>query len=112
MRPIDADALVEQLSNKAKEMLGIAEQCKGLAINYYTGAKYGFAKAAIIANSMQSAEKHGKWLNRQKYNGYLEPINAWHHRCSECGFYIISANERNGWDYCPNCGARMERSEE
>jgi hypothetical protein len=80
MRPIDADALVEQLSGKAKEMLGIAEQCKGQAINYYEGAKYGFAKAEIIANGLPTVDavpvirckecKHyreGKVLSPQKF---------------------------------------------
>lgn len=56
MRSIDADTLVQQLSDKAKEMLGIAEQCQGAAINYYTGAKYGFAKSAIIANGLPTID--------------------------------------------------------
>lgn len=100
MRLIDADALVEQLSGKAKEMLGIAEQCQGLAINYYTGAKYGFAKATIIANGLPTIEpKKGKWI-------YHEPLDVF--ECSVCGRQMV----RNIFNYCPWCGAKMERSEE
>lgn len=102
MRLIDADSLVEQLSGKAKEM-GIAEQSKGLAINYYTGAQYGFTKSAIIANGLPTIEqKRGKWMPYE-FGDY-----RWH-KCSVCGKadkYIDTIGEsvRN---YCPNCGARM-----
>lgn len=110
MRLIDADALVEQLSDKAKEMLGIAEQCQAPAINYYTGAKYGFAKAAIIANGLPTIEpKPGKWIND---NGL--------YKCSVCdelwtGWWAVVCPEERMYKemkYCPNCGAKMERSEE
>lgn len=112
MRLKDADALVEQLSDKAKEMLGIAEQCQGAAINYYTGAKYGFAKSAIIANGLPTIDpvKHGKWLKIGDCNTV---------QCSECfddfdyidGLcYLCHGQELP--NYCPNCGAKMERSEE
>lgn len=43
--------------------------------------------------------KHGQWL-LNKYNG----ISIWH--CSECR---MTGNER--YDYCPNCGARMDEDE-
>lgn len=111
MRLTDTDALVEQLSDKAKEMLGIAGQCQGLAINYYTGAKYGFAKAAIIANGLPTIDpvKHGKWIND---NGL--------YKCSVCnelwtGWWAVVCPEERMYKemkYCPNCGTKMERSEE
>ena len=110
MRLIDADALVEQLSGKAKEMLGIAEQCQAPAINYYTGAKYGFAKAAIIANGLPTIEpKRGKWIRHVLKNANV----PWGYDCSACGeWFVVGEDTVEKYDYCPNCGARMERSEE
>ena len=114
MRPIDADALVEQLSDKAKEMLGIAEQCQGLAINYYTGAKYGFAKAAIIANGLPTIEpKRGKWEDVEEVleegitEGTPYTVTAVGYKCSECGTEMGYL-----WSFCPNCGARMDEVED
>lgn len=43
--------------------------------------------------------KCGKWLD------YLEEGLKW--KCSECGSKFTTP-----WNYCPNCGARMEREEE
>ena len=43
--------------------------------------------------------KHGKWINKQKPNiNYIPPYN-----CSECG------GAGYGTDYCPNCGAQMDK---
>lgn len=117
MRMIDADALVEQLSGKAKEMLGIAEQCQGLAINYYTGAKYGFTKSAIIANGLPPIEqKHGEWMliERREPQFSLFGTKTWAvaYRCSECGFIHTVIEDFGHYAFCPNCGARMERIEE
>lgn len=111
MRPIDADVLVGQLSGKAKEMLGIAEQCQGLAINYYTGAKYGFAKAAIIANGLPTIEpRRGKWYD-WSFTAF-DGCTVWHRVCSVCGYKRDDDNLDKDTNYCPNCGAKMERSEE
>ena len=110
MRLIDADTLVDKLSDKAKEMLGIAEQCQGQAINYYTGAKYGFAKAAIIANGLPTIEpKRGRWVNDKGL-----------YKCSVCGelwtgwWAAVRPVERmyKEMKHCPKCGAKMERSED
>lgn len=43
-----------------------------------------------------SAERHGRW-NELPYS----------YECSVCG--IIRAKGRTGkWNYCPNCGAKMD----
>ena len=48
--------------------------------------------------------KHGKWIDET-----FKPWGLVHHpyKCNQCG-------ERSEFDsnYCPNCGARMERSED
>lgn len=50
---------------------------------------------------LPSAEKHGKWIGGE--------IG----RCSVCGHSGCASDIWSGCEtlYCPNCGARMERSE-
>lgn len=61
--------------------------------------------------------RHGKWIIRDN------PGTGWYMiTCSECGEDVTSTapcigffpNAKVTWDYCPNCGARMdaERKEE
>ena len=47
---------------------------------------------------------HGRW-EQAKYHGFL--------RCSECkDVYIYDAWVADGkWNYCPNCGAKMDKNE-
>ena len=58
----------------------------------------------IIANAPSvSAERVGVWIHDgQKFKGGLD----WCH-CSECG-QKTSTNGLSLYNYCPNCGARME----
>jgi len=106
MRLIDADALEEQLCDKAKEMLGIAEQCKGTAINYYTGTKYGFSKSALIANDLPTIDpvKHGTW--KLLPSEVVSDDGLWgetRYVCSNCG-----KQRHFPYPYCPICGAKMD----
>ena len=41
--------------------------------------------------------KHGKWIEGELYI-----------KCSECGYPVGHLSD----NFCPNCGAKMERSEE
>lgn len=56
--------------------------------------------------SVQPERKTGKWIGH-KLSGGLESIDE--DTCSECGqrFYQI-AETGCLWNYCPNCGAKME----
>lgn len=55
-RLIDADALVENLTDKAKGMAKIADSSCGQAADYYSGIKTGFANAAIVADSFPTID--------------------------------------------------------
>ena len=72
---------------------------------YDEGYNFGLNSAILeLKHRIPSAEKVGKWvIDRYDLRGK--------ETCSVCGQDVIG----KGWDrlyaYCPNCGARMERSE-
>ena len=54
--------------------------------------------------SVQPERKRGKWRRRLVDSGF----NAdWH--CSECGWK--TSLEEQGYNFCPNCGCRMEEGD-
>lgn len=94
MRAIDADALVE-------------------AVNDYP---YGFRGMIVcdIAKQPTLEPKRGKWITKKDACGIGYQI------CSNCETEIQWRDRRGvmlrvdmqNAPYCPNCGAKMERSEE
>lgn len=84
--------------------------------NCYNGYSDTYDKACIIGvlEQLPSAEKHGKWITEyDSWGGLFKTVRA--HKCSICGHYLdfdgVNAG-RGDANYCPNCGASMERSEE
>ena len=58
--------------------------------------------------------KKGKWITEyDSWGGLFKTVRA--HKCSICNHYLdfdgVNAG-RGDANYCPNCGAKMERSEE
>ena len=54
-----------------------------------------------------SAQRKGKWLFVEYPDGYF------HTACSECGQWVDEDVYLKGkWNYCPNCGAEMEKEGE
>lgn len=50
---------------------------------------------------------HGLWVGTA--DGYADGelvYDMW--ECSECGYYADGADEKPNWNYCPNCGAKMD----
>ena len=43
--------------------------------------------------------QRGQWLGCENYNDIAQ--------CSECGL-IRNIYKQEGWNYCPNCGAKMD----
>lgn len=88
MRPIDADTLKE----KARKLIP----------RYYASVVMNlFDLVDNLADNMPTIEpKKGKWTDHTCIN--------WHgYHCSVCDYETQRAT-----NYCPNCGARMERSED
>lgn len=78
--------------------------------NCYNGYSDTYDKACIIGVLEELPPidavpvKHGKWIWDDE--GY---------HCSECFYHAYGETGSilsNEWHYCPNCGAKMERSEE
>lgn len=47
---------------------------------------------------------HGRWIEQEKYTfGTM-------YDCSICGTRIL--DNGHSWNYCPNCGAKMDRGED
>lgn len=48
---------------------------------------------------------HGKWIYGNDFHWYTAS-------CNKCGYQRrtdIKADRWNQWNYCPNCGARMDK---
>ena len=66
---------------------------------------YNFLRNVVQGVPAEDAElvRHGHW--RITENGFF--------RCSQCNYFTTKAGTQNGdyfsfWDYCPNCGAKMD----
>ena len=46
--------------------------------------------------------RHGWWLFEEYPDEYYSS------KCSLCGFETVEAAYLKGWNFCPNCGARMD----
>lgn len=67
----------------------------------------------IITNLPTIEPKRGKWIiEYDSWGGLFKTVRA--HKCSICNNYLdfdgVNAG-RGDANYCPNCGARMEKSE-
>lgn len=77
---------------------------------------YQLSVAADVIEELTSADvrevTHGKWV---KATGMMPPEYCGLHICSECGHYAGRKPPYGGRellsDYCPSCGARMDKEE-
>lgn len=87
---------IEQALKAIKNELAYQEKHATPGEDIDTGIICGLRQAAEIVKGIEpSAEKAGMWENYLDEAGMLG--------CSCCG--ALSAKR---WNYCPNCGARME----
>lgn len=89
MRPVDADALKEWVEEYHASNWGIPQD----------ELIYAIGSAPTIE------PKRGKWEMKPDPYGWFDEIPV----CSACG---CTTKWREKYSYCPNCGAKMERSEE
>lgn len=97
-RYIDADIVIKKIESR----LGYFNQ-------YYPDHTENIGELEIceeFVNDALSAEDYGEWLIHKAYQGGIE--EEWF-QCSKCGWENALLIPRN---FCPNCGANMNESEE
>ena len=63
-----------------------------------------------VVDSMPTVDpvKHGHWVEQEHEDWKWSK----EYRCSECGKYRLMTNPfGREWNYCPNCGAKMDEVE-
>lgn len=105
MRPIDADALQNQLSRKKSAV------CAERYTEGFNDALLRFKSMIHAAPTVQTERRIGQWIYLDKDNRFLIPHMV---KCSLCGVTLdlngINAG-RWGASYCPNCGAVMKEEQ-
>ena len=51
--------------------------------------------------------RHGKWIKADSQQYFRKHYPCF--TCSECGY---RKDNQKTWNYCPNCGARMDKDDE
>lgn len=72
------------------------------------GALWHYAEAIDMAIEALQDRPKGEWIAVSEYG-------RWMRKCNSCGWkQFIDSPKMRGWhyNYCPNCGAKMERKEE
>lgn len=102
---IDRQAAIDALE-KEKPIPFVHED--GSIDLFGAGQQNQWYRDGIAIMNLPSAEvepvKRGKWIYDNQFHWYRAS-------CSECGYMRatdIKADNWNGWNYCPNCGAKME----
>ena len=107
-RLIDADELMRTMYHRAFETDGDTMWQSGCWVRYR-------AIEQVVKEQPTIERKKGKWIIRDN------PGTGWYRiTCSECGEDVTSTapcigffpNAKVIWDFCPWCGARMEKSDE
>jgi hypothetical protein len=101
MRLIDADELKIKLADELSDALGETDFTDGL--------HYGLKLAISLAEETPLADakpiRHGHWIGIDD-----EPCESY--ECDKCGYITedIGCNYGipNNFNYCPNCGAKMD----
>ena len=92
----------KQIEQTAREFCHLSAECETCQIcdeRYHTDGELCYFKlmANEITHHGYRKQKEGEWIMK------VYPITS----CSVCGV-LRSVEYQQGWNYCPNCGARME----
>ena len=116
---IDREALLKQLEIEFKREGKKADECAVRNLPD-SSLKYGHGQYCfLVAKTMVQDEpvadvvevRHGKWLQTQEPMGWNDVDCI---ECSACHESWIMDDDlclddyKDGWKYCPNCGAKMD----
>lgn len=104
MRLIDADELIEKLDPEYKATVKLIKKGEAHLDNLAEG--YKEVHDLIIWSPTVDAEpvRHGHWIEDDDGDG---------RHCSICGEdYCYAISNCELYNYCPNCGAKMDEVEE
>ena len=72
---------------------------------------YSREDAADCIRYMDAADvtkvRHGQWITTSGVFPGSSQFLCYSHKHEECGFQYVDMNE-NEYDFCPNCGCRMD----
>ena len=88
MKIVDVDVLVKELQ-KAAAHKGLGAAIAGIILEYI--------ETLLAIDAVPVV--HGRWVVK-----YESKTFTW---CSECDFRR-GVYDQYGWNYCPNCGAKMD----
>lgn len=107
MRLIDAELLIDCINTVQEMALAIGGKLEAIE-----PVNEGFIS---LINSQPTVDaelvRHGKYIGTE-FDGYADGCPVYYEwKCSECG--CVFEEEEPTYNYCPNCGAKMdERKEE
>ena len=92
----------------------VADAINGIECTRHTTWYEFYQKVMTAVEKLPSAEpKRGKWIYGE--DSMADGVDGY--RCDHCGFFIPwdythkSIDYIKGYNYCPNCGAKMEATE-
>lgn len=80
------------------------------SVKYRKRTAVAFKRDIDAIPTVEVPARHGKFIGTE-YDGYADgcPVYCeW--KCSECG--CVFEDDEPTYNYCPNCGAKMESEEE
>lgn len=97
-RLIDADALIPMMKYATTDSeIGVFP------------IKIGFNAITEVINNASTIDaepvRHGKWIKADSQQYFRKHYPCF--TCSECGYRKDSQKK---WNYCPNCGCRMDEN--
>lgn len=100
------DAIVNSPSKVQDENMPLTDQ--------YDGAAFRQIEILGIIDTLPSAQPKGRWIEKEVFDNSSAVIDEWQSaNCSVCNKYHTTPYMYyfDHFNFCPNCGAKMEVSE-